>query len=120
MVCYAKFSTIANTVTEMRFFMGDDTQQEKPPEQKLERLQEGMVAPRVIPPEIERGMVAPRIILPDESKGMVPPTLVQPVAQTTPPPASGQPVTAPGAVPPKVIPPKQSQPPRQGKPSKGK
>ncbi len=106
MVCYAKFSTIANTVTEMRFFMGDDTQQEKPPEQKLERLQEGMVSPR--------------IILPDEPKGMVPPTLVQPVAQITPPPASGQPVTAPGAVPPKVIPPKQSQPPRQGKPSKGK
>lgn len=82
--------------------MGDDTQQEKPSEQKLKRLEEGMVRPR--------------IILPDEHKAMVPPTLVHPAAQPTPPSAPGQPVDAR----PKVIPPKQSQPPKQRKPSKGK
>lgn len=88
--------------------MADDPKPEAP--RQNERLQEGVVRPNFIPPDLQRGMVAPRIIPPEEQKGMVPPALVHPVAQVTPPSA---PAPTPAAVPINNTPPQQAQPSQQ-------
>ena len=49
--------------------MNNDMQQGKLAEQKIHRLDEGMVPPR--------------LVLPDEQKGMVPVTFIPPVTQQT-------------------------------------
>ena len=57
--------------------MNNDTQQEQTTEQKLLRLEEGMVPPR--------------IVIPDEQKGMVPVTFIPPTIQQTAQTDAGQP-----------------------------
>ena len=57
--------------------MNNDTQQEQTAEQKLLRLDEGMVPPRVV--------------MPDEQKGMVPVTFIPPIIQQTTQTDAGQP-----------------------------
>lgn len=56
--------------------MSNNTQQEQTAEQKLLKLEEGMVPPR--------------IVLPDEQKGMVPITFIPPVIQQTTQTDAGQ------------------------------
>ncbi len=57
--------------------MNNDTQQEQTAEQKLLRLDEGMVPPRVV--------------IPDEEKGMVPVRFIPPTIQQTAQTDAGQP-----------------------------
>jgi len=57
--------------------MNNDTQQEQTVEQKLLRLNEGMVPPRVV--------------IPNEQKGMVPVTFIPPIIQQAAQTDAGQP-----------------------------
>ncbi len=51
--------------------MSDDTPQNQAPEQKIIRLEEGMVPPRIVMPDV------------DVQKGMVPMTFIPPTVQQT-------------------------------------
>jgi hypothetical protein len=86
--------------------MTEDTKPALP--QQNENIQEGIVRPNFIPPDLQRGMVAPRIIPAEGQKGMVPPALVHPVTQVTPPPAPA-PTPASAAVPINNTPPQHAQ-----------